>query len=169
MSITFRCEHCRKTVNAPDTAAGQRGKCPYCGGSSYIPLPRGADEEDIPLAPLNEEEERQYEARVRALIHQDPAILDESRQAEPATPLEYKSDLKSGDLHHHVVNYCMDMFKGNLDRARVYANELKKFKHTALAAVEDFRTGKVVEQTLDLVPRKLLQGFLSGLKDQLSV
>jgi len=166
MTIKFRCEHCRKTVNAPDSAAGQRGKCPYCGNTSYIPLPE-SDVDEIPLAPIDDKEERERQAKVQSLLHHDPAIMEEPDAATPHVPLEHKEDLTSEDLHHYVVNYCMDMFKGNLDRARRHAQQLKNFRHTAIAAVEDFEAGRNVEQTLDLIPRKVLQGFLKGLKDEL--
>lgn len=168
MSITFRCEHCRKSVNAPDEAAGRRGKCPHCGGSSYIPLPKSQVEEEIPLAEEDEDEERRMREEIRSLIHQDPAIvMEEKDAAQPAVPLEHKPDLRSEDLYHFVVNFCMDMFKGNLDRTKVPLTELKKFKYTAISAVEDFQNGKAHERVLDVIPKKVLQGFLNTLKEQL--
>ncbi len=36
-SIRFPCEHCGKMVEAPHSAAGKRGKCPFCRESCDIP------------------------------------------------------------------------------------------------------------------------------------
>ncbi|MFH1369898.1 MAG: hypothetical protein ABII09_01220 [Planctomycetota bacterium] len=42
MSIRIICEKCGKPVKAPDSAAGKRGKCPFCKNSvqipSYVPI-----------------------------------------------------------------------------------------------------------------------------------
>lgn len=37
MSIRTTCQSCGKAVKAPDSAAGKRGKCPFCGHSVRIP------------------------------------------------------------------------------------------------------------------------------------
>jgi len=165
MSIKFLCESCHKTVEAPDSAAGKRGKCPYCGHSCYIAKPV-EDEELIPLSPEAEaeggpanEEAQQIKAMERELLHE--------MGREPAVPLEEKEDLTSEDLHHLVVNYCMDMFAGNLDRAETTARDMKKFKYTAIQAVEDFESGKAAEQALKAIPAKVFQGFLGELKKRI--
>lgn len=167
MAITFRCEHCRKSVNAPDSAAGQRGKCPYCGNTSYIPLPKSELEDEIPLAPEDEEEERERREQIKRLLHHDPVVIKDEGGGQPPTPLEHKPDLRAEDLHHLVVNYCSDMFQGNLDRAGLHVKEMKKFKYTAVSAVEDFQTGRVTEKVLANIPKKVLEAFLSNLKEQL--
>ncbi len=165
MTITFRCEKCRKTVEAPNSAVGRRGKCPYCGATSYIPSP--VKEEDvIPLAPVDETEERQMQQEIASLLEQERELLHDLG-GSPEEPLEHKEDLRSEDLQHFVVNYCMDMFHGNLDRATQHIAKLKKFKFTAMEAVEDFQTGKAAENVLATIPKKVLQGFLKDLRDQL--
>ena len=78
MGIDFQCQHCRKKVNAPDSAAGKRGKCPFCGQSNYIPTPLTEDDV-LPLAPLDEEEERQRRAKLSDLYRQEEALLSESK------------------------------------------------------------------------------------------
>ena len=60
MAITFHCESCKKKINAPDNTGGKWGKCPYCLHRCYIPLPETNEEEEIKLAPLDEEEEKKY-------------------------------------------------------------------------------------------------------------
>lgn len=165
MSITFTCEHCRKQVKAPDTAAGKRGKCPYCGQSCYIPAP--VDQDDVlPLAPIDEDEERRRQEMVRSLHEQERDLIAETGGAEPA-PLEHREDLSVEDLYPFVVNYCLDMATSKLDRAETYVAKLKGFGPLGKLAVEDFRKGRAAEQALDIVPKPLLGGFLKQLESEL--
>ena len=165
MTVKFLCEHCHKEIKAPDSAAGKQGKCPYCGESNYIPAP-AENREEIPLAPIDEASEQSRVAEVESLRAQERELLH-ALSGEPEAPLEHKEDLRSEDLRHFVVNYCMDMFNGDLQRADVHVRKLKKFKFTALEAVEDFRAGKVTELVLSAVPKKVLQGYLADLKEKL--
>ena len=163
MPITFRCEKCRSEIKAPDSAGGKRGKCPHCGHSSMIPSP---DREEIPLAPLDEKEEQIRQEELEALKEQERALLREMGGQE-AVPLEQKENLTSQDLHHYVVNYCLDMLNGRLERAEHHVKNMKKFKYTAVQAVEEFQTGKAKEPAMDAIPKKVLQGFLLDLKERL--
>jgi len=152
-------------VKAPDSAAGKRGKCPHCGQSSYIPAPV-ADEDLIPLAPVDEAEEQARRREIESLLAVDRRLLRETGGG-PDVPLEHKEDLSSADLHHFVVNYCMDVFNGNLERAQLYVRKMKMLKYTAIEAVEDFQTKKTHEAVLDAIPSRVLEGFLKDLKDKL--
>ncbi|HOF17905.1 MAG TPA: RNHCP domain-containing protein [Phycisphaerae bacterium] len=165
MTITFQCEHCHKQVQAPDAAAGKRGKCPHCGHSSYIPAPV-ADEDVLDLAPIDEAEERARKEKIHNLLEQEEKLLQETGGAEPP-PLEHRENLSAADLHHFVVNYCLDLSQSNLARAEKHAAELKKFGPLGLEAVSDFVTGKALEPALDPIPVKVLQAFLTDLRDKL--
>ena len=59
------------------------------------------------------------------------------------------------------------MFSGNLTRAEQVLAKMKPFQQVAAEAVEDFQTKKAVEPTLNSIPPRVLQGYLSGLKDKL--
>lgn len=167
MSITFRCEHCHKNVNAPDSAAGKRGKCPHCGQTSYIPVPH--DEEDVyDLAPLDDQEEQHRQQVERELLERQRELIAESGSGEPAEPLENRADLGPEDLYHVVVNYCLDMSHSNLERAQTHLKEMKKYRYTSRDAVDHFLKGTASEDALDDVPPKLLEGFLKDLRKQLS-
>lgn len=166
MPITFRCEHCGKEVKAPDGAEGKRGKCPHCGQSNYIPTPV-SEEDAIPLAEINTEEEKQREAEEQALLEQERALIAETARA-PAVPLDDRDDLSSEDLHHFVVNYCLDMAAGKLDRAETHVAELKKHRKLGTTAVDDFIQGKATEPALGDIPPPVLQGFLKQLRGDVS-
>ncbi|MHC4982161.1 MAG: TFIIB-type zinc ribbon-containing protein [Planctomycetota bacterium] len=164
MSITFQCEHCRREVEAPDEAAGKRGKCPFCGQSNYIPSAvSGADV--LPLAPINEEEERRRQQEIQKLMERERQLLSE-KGGETPPPLEHRENLKSDDLHHFVVNYCLDVAKDNLKRAEQHVQQLKRFGEVGLEAVDDFISGKALEPALDSIPTRTLQSFLKELRER---
>ena len=166
MPITFRCQYCRKTVKAPDSAAGKRGKCPHCGQTSYVPSPI-SDGEVLELAPLDEQEERRRQEVIARLLEQERDLLFETGGPDSATPLEGRQDLTSEELHHFVVNYCLCMSGSKLPQARLEAQKLRKFGFLARQAVEDFLTGKAMEPALDAIPTRVLQGFLKQLQGEL--
>ncbi len=165
MSITFQCEHCRKEVKAPDAAAGKRGKCPFCGQSNYIPSPTSG--EALPLAPIDDEEERRREEEAHRLLNQEKALLSD-RGAEADEPLEHREDLAPEDVHHFVVNYCLDMANSNLQRAPAHVRRLKEFGALGVTAVDEFLKGNVEEPALKAIPERVLRGFLKQLRDQLT-
>ena len=163
MSITFKCVQCGKQVAAPEEAAGKRGKCPHCGHSTYIPAPLG-DDDILPLAPLDEDAERRAAAEEHALSE----MLWDARSEEDASaglgPLEHRDNVAAQDLHHFVVNYCLDMAAGKLDRARSHAEKLRSFGPAGAGAVDDFVSGRAFEPALDMIDASLLKGFLKQLE-----
>ena len=167
MGIDFQCEHCRKKVNAPDTAAGKRGKCPFCGRSSYIPAPISEDDL-LPLAPLDEEEERRRQAELSNLYRQEEALLSETRAGEEFLPLEFREEIAARDLYHFVVNYCLAMADSNTELARTHSRQLRQFGAPGVQAVDDFISGTALEPALEAVPARLLSGFLKSLRKEIA-
>ena len=165
MAITLRCQRCHRQISAPDSAGGKRGKCPYCGHGTYIPSPV-SDEDVLDVAPIDEEAEREQQAAVAKLRARERDLIAETGGAEPV-PLEHRDDLSAGDLHHFVVNYCLDMATGNLERAAGHAGELKKFEKLGIEAVKDFQSGGVSEPALTCIPAPVVQGFLKRLGEEL--
>jgi len=165
MAITFRCQRCHKQISAPDSAGGKRGKCPYCGHGTYVPSPV-SDEDVLDLAPIDEEAEREQQATVAKLRAQERDLIAETGGPEPV-PLEHRDELSAADLHHFVVNYCLDMAAGNLERAAVHADELKRFEKLGIEAVMAFESGEVSEPALRDIPAPVVQGFLKQLAEEL--
>jgi len=161
MALTFKCEHCHKTVSAPESVGGKRGKCPYCKQSMYIPRPVSEDE-ILDLAPLDEEEEQHRKELVDQLRAQERDLIAETGGAEPV-PLSQREDLAADDLHHFVINYCLDMADGNLERAELHAKELRQFDKLAREAVKYFQIVQGDEPALANIPQPVVQGFLSQL------
>lgn len=171
MTITFTCEHCRKELKAPDEAAGKRGKCPHCGQSSYIPHPPAPEEDDlIPLAPIDEEAERKKKHELEEMRRRERALLAENGGAvsgAPAVPLEHKEGLSVADLQHLIVNYILDMSSSKLDRAEMQVKELRKFGDLGRKAVQELLGKEILEPALAKLPARLIQAFLTELRDKL--
>lgn len=165
MSITFQCEHCHKEVKAPDGAGGKRGKCPHCQQSCYIPAPV-SDDELYDIAPLDEEGERQREEELRRIREQEKELLAEDKEA-PSEPLDQRDDVAAEDLHHLVVNYCLDLASSKLPHAATHAKKLRGFGAAGIQAVDDFLGGGVTEPALDNIPAPVREGFLKQLREQL--
>jgi len=159
MTITFKCEHCGKKIEAPDSLGGKRGKCPYCKQSNYIHAPV-EDDDLIPLAPEDTEAEQQSHderSQERVLI----AAMDVGEA--PSVPLEHRDEVSAEDLYHLVVNYCLALSDSKLEQAKDNLARLQRFPHSAATAVEDFISGKTIEPAMDGIPAKILQGFLNQL------
>ena len=168
MTIQFRCEHCGKKVEAPDSAGGKRGRCPSCKQSNYIPG-SVSDDELYDLAPESEADRQRTRKEAEALRRQEEGLLAEMGDREaPPVPLEHRQDLTAEDLHHLVVNYCLDLATNKLDRAQTYVAELRKFPRLGFETVDDFLSGKALEPALDAIPAKILQGFLKQLRASLA-
>jgi len=167
--ISFECSACGKTVEAPDAAAGKRGTCPFCGATSDIPAGPAADEDDLyGLAPLDEAAEQQRQTHVRELMAQESDLLAESGTADGSPPLDQRADLDVADLYHFVINYCLDMASGNLERAQTHVAELRRFRALGAEAVENMQSGKAEREGLDHVPPAVVEGFLKTLRKQLA-
>jgi len=166
MSITFRCERCHRDITAPDGAGGSRGKCPFCQNSTYIPAP--VSEDDIlPLAPVDEEDERRQQAEADAARKQDLALLDSGDDGASTAPLEQRADLKPEDLHHFVINYCLDMANSDLERVPTHVAKLKEFGSLGTQAVDDVLADEMLDPALSSLPEALVRGFLKQLREEL--
>ena len=166
MTIQFHCEHCRKEIQAPDTAGGKRGKCPFCGTSNYIPAPLTEDDA-IPLAPIDDEDERLRQKEVEDLLRQERDLLAEIGD-KPVEPKERpRNDEAKLELRNLVVKHCLFMFAGKLPQAQAQTVLLKKQSPLALQTVADFMSGREIDPALANMPGGLLQGFLRQLKQHL--
>jgi hypothetical protein len=165
MTIQFHCKHCRKEIQAPDAAGGKRGKCPFCGTSNYIPAPV-TEEDAIPLAPIDDEDERRRQKEVEELLRQERDLLVEIGN-KPVEPQEPRTDEAKTELRNLVVKHCLFMYAGKLPQAQAQTDLLTKQAAHALKTVEDFMSGREIDPALATMPGGLLQGFLRQLKQHL--
>jgi len=166
MPIKFLCEHCHNEVTAPDSAAGKRGKCPFCSNSMQIPAPISEDD-ILPLAPIDEEEERRLREEEEALWREDIALLDTSDDNTDASVVEGHSDMSSEELRRFAINYCLAMAGSDLDRASTLVVKLKRFGLLGHEAVDGLMNDDALDPALAGLPAPLVKGFLAQLRKEL--
>ena len=175
MGIEIHCDHCGKLIRAPDGAGGKRGKCPYCEQSVYIPH-NASEIEEIPLAPVDEEEQRRAD-KLRDESIAFAASVDKA--TGPAYDLgagtsSGKTAAKGGgggaatvDVAEEVKRFVLAMSESKLDETEAILTRLKKVKVRA----SDYVQGLLLDQMppkIGNVPPPLAKGFLKALGDRLS-
>ena len=176
MSIELHCPICAKHIRAPDDAGGKRGKCPACGASVYIPMPM-SDDDVIPLAPLDENDEqraeelRQEAVQYAASLDKDPAgraggsdDAGGARASRAAAENEPGEVVDYGDL---AARFVIAMKNSKLDDAERIAARLKRAGMRARDHVESLFLDQIPPNIKD-VPPPLVKGFLKTLLERLS-
>ena len=176
MAIEFHCEHCNRLIRAPKSEAGQPGKCPYCKGRNYIPLP--SDETgELSLAPLDED----YERHRRRAAAEDAATQrkllqerDTSRTKRGRPPLHRPAvsgsaspaptTLSHKQLTTSIVEFIEAMSSGTLDKAEKISTRLAPHRAAVNQILDDMLTQDLAGYGLPTLPRPVLLGFLKQLR-----
>lgn len=158
MSISFHCESCKKKINAPDNAGGKWGICPFCNHRCYVPLPAAEEEEEeLKLAPVDENEEKQYEQMMKETHNITQSLLHEKSEPEDNdTP----KNANGKDASGLVIKYLRLMADGSLDEARKAAEQIMVNKAAARTAFESLLKQKIPVAQLQDIPQKVLEGFI---------
>ena len=160
MSISFHCECCKKKITAPDDAGGKWGKCPYCNHKCYIPTPKSDSDEELKLAPIDEEEEKKYEKIIRETQNLTGVLLHQTEI--PPEPAEGgKNDDK--ELTVQIIKYLRQMADGHLDEAQKTADKIVPYKRQAKVILENILLAEKPEPELADVPKKALIGFVRNI------
>ncbi|MGA2915196.1 MAG: hypothetical protein ABSE89_04135 [Sedimentisphaerales bacterium] len=159
MPITFHCECCKKKVTAKDTSGGKWGKCPYCNHKCYIPSVRGPDEEELTLAPIDDEEEKKYENMMREARGLKDELLHQAKG--PPEPEDDKIDDRQ--LTILVIKYLRQMADGQGKDAQETADKIIPFKGQTKAILEKILLAEKPEPELADVPKKVLTGFVRNI------
>lgn len=163
MAADFDCEFCRQRISLPENPGGRREKCPHCGKHVYVPK---TGNEEIPLAEDDLPDllaERQQQQAIRAHMN----FVSAAGPAVEFVPLEHRENLTTEDLHHFVVNFCLDQADMNRHRAELHVASLRKFGDLGLAAVDDFISGKIVEPAMKHISKNMLTAMLKQLREKL--
>jgi hypothetical protein len=173
MSIELHCTKCGKLVRAPDDAGGRRGKCPYCGESVYIPLPPDENDE-IRIAPVDEEEERRAEELRRESteyfasvghgtdVPETGGAADTGRRAD-ATPAADEVV----DIDLEVEAYIAAMRDSKLDIVEQTSERLKGTGSRARDYVQNLLHDEMLPEVKG-VPPPLIKAFLKKLLDRMT-
>jgi hypothetical protein len=176
MVIEFHCEHCSRIVKAPPDAGGRRGKCPHCGGLTYIPV--AAEETgELDLAPIDQAEEaRQKKAIMEAAALQQRLLRERALPGEPAGkgPKGSTSSstapapaLSGKALISLIVNFVESMSSGKLDRSEEITQELLRNREKAKTLLDEISGEDLTAYGMPTLPRPVLLGFLKQLRAKL--
>jgi len=178
MSIDFHCEYCGRHIKAPDDAGGKRGICPNCKNSVYVPVPREQVEE-IPLAPVDDEEERrrqeldrQARAVQEALLHERDAPPEGPRSGAPASGPPPGARAPQPSVHRDPRQLVLDCIRAlaqsKLDRVETLISEMRRSGAAARHVVEELSLDDIPPPELSNVPAELYQGFLRTIRHRLA-
>ena len=165
--IEFRCDHCGRLVRAPRSAAGRRGKCPYCQQAVYIRTPAD-DLEELDLVPLDEAAEAE-EARARRKATRYAADLDRDRapaEADEDRPPR-ASSAPIGDADELVADFVRALASSQLEQADSIADRLRGHRAQALESIERVGSAPSPPAGLEEIPGPVVQGFLNTLRERL--
>ena len=169
MSIELHCPKCSKLIRAPDNAGGKHGKCPYCQGKVYIPMPPDENEE-IGLAPIDAEEERQMVQARRESSNFAGAVGHATAGPDepPGKPARAAGKPAKGsvDVGQEVEQFVIAMRDSKLEAAEAAAERLKSAGREARIQVKKLAGGDGVP-AIEGVPPPVVQGFLKNLLQRL--
>jgi hypothetical protein len=157
MPITFHCESCKKKINAPDTAGGKWGKCPYCNHKCYIPSPPSADDEELTLAPIDDSEEEKYNKMMRETQNITQSLLHQTKEPDEKTQ---SGNIEDKELAQRIAAYLKLMAEGSLDEAHNLAEKISPYKNSAKPILEKMLKAKAPLPGLQNIPKKVLERFI---------
>jgi len=163
MSITFHCEHCRKKIEAADTAGGRWGKCPACHNKVYVPRP--PSDEELKLAPVDksfEEKEKELMAETHRLtqdILRERAVPDGPREGSGAM-----YEMGDGELRKNVIMYLRQMAEGELDEADRTGALIAPSGSRVTDILDIIALSEIPEPELADIPQQLLAGAIRALR-----
>ena len=168
MTITFHCEKCKKQIKAPDNTGGKWGSCPHCEHRCYVPLPPDDSEEQLALAPIDENEECKYHDMMRETFDLTRNILSETdvpKEDKDARP--GANEYNERELIKNIIFYLRQMTDGKLDQAQKTAEYIKPFKKQAQDLLKRMtRTERSEPELADIAPT-VLKGLIKNLLSQL--
>ncbi len=163
MSITFHCEHCRKKIEAADSAGGRWGKCPACHNKIYVPMPDTGEE--LKLAPVDSsflEKERELMAETHRLtmdILKEREVPDGPREASGTV-----YEMSDGELRKNVIMYLRQMAQGDLDEAEDTAALIGPCGDRVTDILDIIALSEIPEPELADIPQQLLSGAIRALR-----
>ncbi len=169
--MEFHCNHCGAKIRAPEEAAGKWGNCPRCSQKVYVPA-LGPEPEEIPLAPIDENEERRARRQREHDREIEAHVLDGTAQAEEEPSASQEGEEAAGPsgrdpLRELLARYVRGMSTGRLaDCDSIVAALVGKRKPVA-AAIESIMAEPLPTREFGDLPGPVVAGYLKQLLNQL--
>jgi hypothetical protein len=164
MGISFKCECCEKKIKAPDSAGGKWGACPSCNHRCYIPLPHTDGEDELLLAPIDPNEESQYQDMMKATHDLTKKVLNETTM-----PDDDGSDepFNERQLLKNIIVYLRYVAEGKLENAESAIPKISAHKERAQDLLKRMARAEKTESELQDINPKLLLGLMKNLNAKL--
>ena len=175
MAIVFHCEHCQRRIEAGDREERKKAKCPGCQKAIRIPHPE-TDDEEIHLAPLDDDEEAQRKRLMAETYDLTQNILDEKTAPEVASdeiPPEpgaasflIMPTMDEAKLQKTIIRYLCLMAEGDLDQAATLAETIVPEGFRATTILEQIALQQIADERLAAIPPQVLSGLIRNLRTQ---
>ncbi|UCG17792.1 MAG: hypothetical protein JSV19_07125 [Phycisphaerales bacterium] len=169
VSVKFHCGKCGKLIRAPKEASGGRGKCPYCKQSVYIPSAE-EEREAIPLAPIDEDGDRQQERldREAKRFFADLSRADGDSDIGGGPSASAAGPPAAGaDVHRLVIEAVQALQESDLGQADELIRRLKPSAEKSKAYIQALMVDEMRPPELEACPSALYKGFLRTILEQL--
>ena len=158
MSIILHCHHCGKKISAPDGTGGKYGKCPACHNEVYIPdLDK---EEELTLAPMDEDERKQKEKLMNQTHELTQDILRQRQM--PDVPGDSSGEISDKELRKRIILYLRLMGDGELNLAQETAEKIIPYRALAKNILDSIAVNEMPEPELADIPREVLTEFIKN-------
>jgi hypothetical protein len=170
MSITFKCEHCGRKIEAPDAAGGKWGKCPGCKNKVYVPSKEAEDEGELRLAPLDAEDEKRRrqmlieEARLRQEIMKETDVPEEKVMPKREQNESKAGALSDAEIEMGIIAYLRQMADGDLEEAERTAKSLIPSGNRTVKILERIALSEIPVPEIADIPQNVLAGLIKGLR-----
>lgn len=170
MAITFNCEFCGKKIEAQEKNAGKWGKCPSCHNKIYVPNLEQESDDELKLAPIDNDEEERKKQLFEETFMLEQQILNEKAIPEPSRPVSKASAIKidEDDLYDIIVRYLRQMADGDLDTAESTLRTIKAAGEISLKLIDRIAVADIPEAELSDIPPQVLAGLIRTLRSEIS-
>jgi len=164
MSITFHCEHCNKTIEAPDNAGGKWGKCPACKNKVYVPA--AEVEEELKLAPMDTADMAEQKRLIAETYRIEQEILKEKDEALDTSPERSAPvyEVSDNELTKNIIIHLRLMADGDLEQAERISGSIIHGGKRALKIIDGIATSEIPEPELADIPQQVLAGMIRTLR-----
>jgi DNA-directed RNA polymerase subunit RPC12/RpoP len=167
MPIVFHCESCKKKIQAPDGSGGKYANCPTCKHKVYIPMPKSAiDDEELKLAPIDDEEEKRRQAMMRETYSLQKTLLKQKEVPEGAD-LAQAAGMDDKEVLKEIIIYLRQMVDGQIDSAKATAQRVAQNKKKAIVLMDRLSMSDMPEPELQDVPPQVLSKLIRQLRNQM--
>jgi hypothetical protein len=175
MSITFHCDYCNKKIEANENAAGKWGRCPSCHNKIYVPNLNVED--DLKLAPVDEEAEKRKRRLMDETFQLEQTILSERAMPaetnnnetppEPTTAARVENIVDEDALYDTIVKYLRQMADGELEEANSTLISIQSAPETSLKLLDRIALANIPEAELSDIPPQILSGLIRSMRSQI--